>query len=438
MAHKPNEVPMLNIRAAAREVDLNPDTLRAWERRYGLPLPSRSEGGHRLYSPRDIATLKWLKDRRDDGLSISRAVSLWRSLESEEQDPLTAPQYVRPTQYSLPIQSVTIDSLSEGWVEACKRFDQRAADQILNQAFALHPVEFVCLELLIKGLATIGQAWYQGQIIVQQEHFASELAIRRLESLITASPHPTIPGHILLICPPEEQHTVSALLITLFLRRIGRDALFLGANVPLERLGQTVQSTRPRLAIIISHQLFTAATSLKVGELLIEYDVPIAFGGRIYNIIPGLQDRIPGTYLGETLDRVPSMVNQLLEYTPPTPVIEPPSQRYMQVLQEFNNRQHWVEAKVLQEMTATGISPRYLEIAITNLTRNIIAALTLGDISFLRSDIEWVKGLLEYQGIPTKIFNNFIRSYAEAVTNQLDDRDSLLATYLLQLVDEVD
>jgi DNA-binding transcriptional MerR regulator len=436
MAHEHHEDPTANIKAAARETGIKPDTIRAWERRYGIPMPSRTQGGHRLYSPRDIAILKWLRDRLDEGFSISRAVNLWRGLESEGQDPLSEPQYVRSTQYGLAVHGVTIDSLRDAWVEACMNFDQQAANQILNQAFALHPVEFVCSELLIKGLAIIGQDWYRGQIIVQQEHFASEQAIRRLESLIAASPHPTMPEQILVLCPPEEQHTISALLITLFLRRIGRDALFLGSDVPLERLGQAIQTTKPSLVIVISLQLFTAATSLQIARLLIEFDIPLAFGGRIYNSIPGIRDRIPGIYLGETLGQVPSIVNHLLEYSPPMPSIEPPSQKYLVALENFRNRQHWVEAQVLQQMTAAGIDPGHMEIANTNLTRNIIAALTLGDISFLGSDIEWVKGLLQYQGVPTQVFSNYIRSYAEAVAGELDDHGSLITAYLFQFAEE--
>jgi hypothetical protein len=245
-----------------------------------------------------------------------------------------------------------------------------------------------------------------------------------------------MPEPILVICPPEEQHTISALLITLYLRRVGRKALFLGANVPLDRLEKTFQKTRPSLVIVISQQLFTAATSLQVAQLLMEYDIPVAFGGRIYNLIPDVRHRLPGTFLGETLDRVPSMVNQLLEYSPPASVIEPPSKGYLLVLKDFRNRQLRVEAQVSQKMTSAGLSPRQLEIANNNLARNIIAALTLGDISFLRSDIEWVKGLLKYQGVPTRIFNNYLRSYAEAVRGELDDRGSLIATYLLQHVEE--
>ena len=45
--HKPA---MLPIRDAARETGVNPVTLRAWERRYGLVKPHRTAKGHRLYS----------------------------------------------------------------------------------------------------------------------------------------------------------------------------------------------------------------------------------------------------------------------------------------------------------------------------------------------------------------------------------------------------
>jgi methanogenic corrinoid protein MtbC1 len=349
---------------------------------------------------------------------------------------LATPQYAKPHQYTFPVQDVTISSLREDWIQACKSFDQQAANQIMNEAFALYSIEYVCLELLVKGLATIGHDWYRGQITVQQEHFASELTVRRMESLITASPQPTRHEHILVICPPEEQHTISALLITLFLRRLGWNAIFLGANVPLARLEQTIQNTKPILVVVTSQQLLTAATSLKVAQLLNEYEIHVAFGGRIYNLIPGVRDRITGTFLGETLDQALSMIIQLLEYSPPTPTVEPPEQGYLIALEDFRNRQVWVEARVAQGMASAGIRPDHLEIANTNLAQNILAALTLGDISFLKSDIEWVKGLLEHHGIPTMGVNSYLQSYAEAVMHELGESGSLIASFLIQIVRE--
>ena len=52
--------PAFNLKVVLKETGLGADTLRAWERRYGLPVPNRSAGGHRLYSQSDIETIKWL------------------------------------------------------------------------------------------------------------------------------------------------------------------------------------------------------------------------------------------------------------------------------------------------------------------------------------------------------------------------------------------
>ena len=49
-----DDTPVYNLKAVVLETGLKPDTLRAWERRYGVLSPGRSEGGYRLYSERDI------------------------------------------------------------------------------------------------------------------------------------------------------------------------------------------------------------------------------------------------------------------------------------------------------------------------------------------------------------------------------------------------
>src|SRR5919112_4416454 len=83
-----NTTPSFNLKVVLKETGIAADTLRAWERRYGLPMPQRSAGGHRLYSQRDIETIKWLMKRQEDGLSISRAVDLWNEQVASGTDPL--------------------------------------------------------------------------------------------------------------------------------------------------------------------------------------------------------------------------------------------------------------------------------------------------------------------------------------------------------------
>ena len=60
------------IREVARLTGVNPITLRAWERRYQLIEPVRTESGHRLYSQEHIDFLHETLRLMDEGVPISR------------------------------------------------------------------------------------------------------------------------------------------------------------------------------------------------------------------------------------------------------------------------------------------------------------------------------------------------------------------------------
>src|SRR5512147_1045703 len=116
--------PAFNLKVVLKETGLAADTLRAWERRYGLPVPKRTAGGHRLYSQRDIETIKWLTKRQEEGLSISRAVDMWKEELASGTDPLAGSASLAslssvsmPVQYQAP--DTTIDSLRARWLQAC-------------------------------------------------------------------------------------------------------------------------------------------------------------------------------------------------------------------------------------------------------------------------------------------------------------------------------
>src|SRR5512138_1070553 len=137
--------PAYNLKVVLKETGIAADTLRAWERRYGLPMPQRSAGGHRLYSQRDIETIKWLMKRQSEGLSISRAVDLWNEQLSSGVDPLAGSVPAGPAsistdsaRYQAP--NTTLDTMRADWVEACLSFNEGRAEQILNQAFSMFPV----------------------------------------------------------------------------------------------------------------------------------------------------------------------------------------------------------------------------------------------------------------------------------------------------------
>lgn len=66
--------PSFTIGDAAERAGLAVETLRVWERRHGVPAPSRNESGHRRYSTADIELLRGISAGRRSGLTLPDAV----------------------------------------------------------------------------------------------------------------------------------------------------------------------------------------------------------------------------------------------------------------------------------------------------------------------------------------------------------------------------
>jgi DNA-binding transcriptional MerR regulator len=435
---KGGEGPYFNLKAVVQQTGLKPDTLRAWERRYGLPTPERSSGGHRLYTRQDIEILQWLIARQKEGLSIARAVDLWRQVESEGQDPLAAPGAgILPAPSPPPPHpalGATLGELREDWISACLAYDERRSEQVLSQAFALYPPETVGLELLQAAVAQVGERWYRGEVTVQQEHFCSALASRRLEAMIMAAPPPTRPGRILTACPPREQHVLSLLLLTYLLRRRGWDVIYLGANVPAERLETTVAATRLQLVIMAAQQLQSAASLLEVAAVLTVEGVPLAYGGLIFNLLPELRARVPGHFLGERLDLAPEMVEALMAAPRPVPVTEPMPEALLHAREHYRERQGLIEADIVQSVNSEKVDPTHLALANRELANNIASALALGNMGFLGTDIGWLQGLLGSRDQPVEALHEYLVLYLEAAERHTDRRAQPIVGWLDQLV----
>lgn len=65
--------PILSISAVARMLGIPVATIRTWEDRYGLVVPDRNPGGHRLYRRDQIEQLRFVQDRMAEGLSTADA-----------------------------------------------------------------------------------------------------------------------------------------------------------------------------------------------------------------------------------------------------------------------------------------------------------------------------------------------------------------------------
>lgn len=65
--------PIYSIGAVAQILDTPTATLRAWEERYGVVVPERSEGTHRIYTRHQVEQLRFVKRQIDMGMSAADA-----------------------------------------------------------------------------------------------------------------------------------------------------------------------------------------------------------------------------------------------------------------------------------------------------------------------------------------------------------------------------
>jgi methanogenic corrinoid protein MtbC1 len=416
--------PAFNLKVVLNETGIAADTLRAWERRYGLPLPQRTAGGHRLYSQRDIETIKWLMKRQAEGLSISRAVDLWNEQIGSGADPLadSLAQASASSTAIAPLQpnDTTLDSLRAQWVDACLNFREAKAEQALNQAFSIFPVEAVCLEILQKGMSEIGNLWYENRTSVQQEHFASGLAMRRLDALLSASPAPTRSQTVVVGCPPYEWHTLTPLMLALFLRRRGWNVLYLGANVPAARFTDTIGHASADAVVLVAQHLLSAASLQHTAYVLSAQRIPVAFGGRIFNLRPTIAETIPGTFLGPDIPTALEEIEIILKGNLPKRTPKVLTHAYAAAHLAFTGKRPQIELTVRESLEPLAISPDDIETAIHFLGENIVAALQLGDMGHVSAEIDWLQGLLQAHGSSAAQLVHFMQTYARAIDQHIN------------------
>lgn len=221
----------LRIGEFARRVGVSPELLRAWERRYGLLEPIRTEGGFRLYTEDDAERVERMRRALDEGLSAAQAA---RRARAEERSP-----------------GGTLESAREGLLAATRAYDEAAVQTILDEALGGFSLSTVLRELVLPTLREIGSEWERGTLEVGQEHFASSLFRERLLALARLWGRGGGPLAI-LACPPEERHDIGLIAFGLALRSHGWRILFLGADTPLAALGKAVSTTNPQLVVVAS------------------------------------------------------------------------------------------------------------------------------------------------------------------------------------------
>lgn len=216
----------LNIAALAKRTGVAPDTLRKWEQRYQILRPTRTAGGQRRYSERDVARVEWLCERLREGYRIGEAASL---LGSADTTPTRSPQ----------------DQL-QAMLDAIDAGEPARVGVLVDQALALHGVDATFDDVLIPLLRTVGQRWQHSELSVGDEHLVTETVRSRLGHLLAdagSGGH----GTAALACAPGEQHELGLMMVAIRLRRDGWRVVYLGANTPVADAVTVAQRQGARL-----------------------------------------------------------------------------------------------------------------------------------------------------------------------------------------------
>jgi MerR family transcriptional regulator, light-induced transcriptional regulator len=230
-----SSAPLLRIGELSRRTGVGVDTLRAWERRYGVFEPARSEGGFRLYSAADEERARAMRGFIDRGLSAAQAATAVREGQTAQT----------PGRDGAGIPEAAARQL----LEAIDGLDEEKANRVIDEVFATFSFDTVAQEVLLPTLREIGEGWSRGELGVGQEHFATNLLRGRL--LGFGRDWMTGIGPIaVLACPEGERHDLGLLVFGLALHERGWRIAYLGVETPLESLADTADALDAQLVVL--------------------------------------------------------------------------------------------------------------------------------------------------------------------------------------------
>ena len=219
------------INVVAQKTGISAATLRAWERRYGIPVPRRTESSYRVYSDDDVALIERVRSLCGDGMSPSEAAKV---VLSEASQPIEHAHLGDP-----------YEQVREQIVNAVERFDPDGIEMSVNRALTLGSASVICEQVIVPVMFRIGQLWHSGDITIAQEHIATQLLETTARKLIGLLQPPPGSRRVLLGCFAEDEHALPLYGIALHLAEASFRTLMLGARTPPAAIRQSVQHLKP-------------------------------------------------------------------------------------------------------------------------------------------------------------------------------------------------
>ncbi len=253
------------IRTVSSLTGINAITLRAWESRYGLLAPERTDGGQRLYTQEDIDRILYIVAERERGVAISQ---VGPALEQRGRE--------------------KIRERAEGpWASARERmataiaqFDENRLEDCYNELLAVHPADAVTRSVLLPLLADLGERWKAGAAGIAEEHFFGVYMRNKLGARFHHRGRLVTGPRLIAACLPGEHHETGLLMFSLAAHDRGFRVVLLGPDMPLTQLAHAARQARAD-AVVLSGSIEPRAGLFEseLPALVRAATVPVFIGG---------------------------------------------------------------------------------------------------------------------------------------------------------------
>jgi DNA-binding transcriptional MerR regulator/methylmalonyl-CoA mutase cobalamin-binding subunit len=274
---------MYSIKAVAQATGLTVETLRAWERRYGIVAPNRDASGRRVYRPEDVLRLRRLREATERGHSIGRLAGLsddgLAALLNESADRRTR---------------ATTNAFVERILESAQRFRSAECEQALTLAIAMLPPTQLVSDVLQPLLREVGERWHRGEFAISQERLVSTIVRRHVGLMLDAYDRNARRAPIVFATLPGERHELGLLASAMMCASRGFKTHYLGPDLPpveIARFAREVNAAAVALSVVLQDRAAEAPAQL--GELVSHLPAEIAvwLGGSAARELP--RDQLP-------------------------------------------------------------------------------------------------------------------------------------------------
>lgn len=262
---------MYSIKAVAQATGLTVETLRAWERRYGIVVPTRDAGGRRVYRPEDVLRLRRLREATERGHPIGRLAGL---SEDRLADLLHEPADRRAR--------ATSNAFVERILESARHFRSADCEQALTLAIAMLPPPQLVSDVLQPLLREVGERWHRGEFAISQERLVSSIVRRHVGLMLDAYDRSARRPPLLFATLPGERHELGLLLTAMMCASRGFKVHYLGPDLPPAEIGRyarEVGAVVVALSVVLQESLPDVAAQLEELSVQLPDGVPVWLGG---------------------------------------------------------------------------------------------------------------------------------------------------------------